>query len=180
MRIFAPKQFYLVEVIIMKNDYKILGSTTEIYCTHKGEKVTVLISTEDFNRVASMTNTWWVDADSRGRKYATAQLNNQGKRTKIKMHRWITECPMGMEVDHINHDPLDNRRDNLRIVDHSTNLRNVKPRSSTGILGVHDNGCGRYAAKVGVNNKSCYLGTVDTIEEAADRVRLFKLLWGLN
>jgi hypothetical protein len=33
----------------------------------------------------------------------------------IWIHRLITDCPKGMEVDHKNHNPLDNTRSNLRI-----------------------------------------------------------------
>jgi hypothetical protein len=35
--------------------------------------------------------------------------------------------PHGMETDHINGDPWDNRRENLRIVTRAANLQNKKP-----------------------------------------------------
>src|SRR5215470_7214120 len=44
----------------------------------------------------------------------------------LLMHRLITGCPKGKEVDHINHDTLDNRRSNLRIVTHKQNQQNGK------------------------------------------------------
>jgi hypothetical protein len=37
----------------------------------------------------------------------------------------------GMDVDHINHDPLDNRIENLRVVTRSVNNRNKKKREGT-------------------------------------------------
>lgn len=49
--------------------------------------------------------------------------SRQGKNT-IHMGRLILNCPVGMEVDHINHDKLDNRRANLRIVTRSQNCAN--------------------------------------------------------
>lgn len=44
----------------------------------------------------------------------------------IFLHRLITQCPDGFEVDHQNHDGLDNRRANLRVGTHAENMRNGK------------------------------------------------------
>ena len=50
-----------------------------------------------------------------------------GKRVRsIYMHREILNCPIGLEVDHINGDPLDNQRNNLRTCTHLENSRNRK------------------------------------------------------
>lgn len=40
------------------------------------------------------------------------------------MHRLILNCPEGMYVDHINGDPLDNRKCNLRITTNQQNCEN--------------------------------------------------------
>lgn len=46
----------------------------------------------------------------------------QGK--KIYLHRFLMDSPEGLIVDHINHQTLDNRRENLRVVTHSENMKN--------------------------------------------------------
>ena len=58
------------------------------------------------------------------------------KRNK-KLHRIIIACPMGYEIDHINHNKLDNRKSNLRIVTRSENQMNKIITSNTGEFGIH-------------------------------------------
>ena len=45
---------------------------------------------------------------------------------RVKMHHLILgKPPKGLEVDHINENRMDNRRENLRMVSHSVNLHNT-------------------------------------------------------
>jgi hypothetical protein len=44
----------------------------------------------------------------------------------VYMHRLITSCPKGKEVDHLNHNTLDNRRENLKVGSHKENMANGK------------------------------------------------------
>lgn len=56
--------------------------------------------------------------------YAVRAEGPRGAQRRIAMHREIMQAPKGMVVDHINHDRLDNRRENLRVVDYSANALN--------------------------------------------------------
>lgn len=47
-----------------------------------------------------------------------------------KVHRLLTNCPSGLEIDHVNGNGLDNRKSNLRITDHKTNMQNQVGRTS--------------------------------------------------
>lgn len=83
------------------------------------------------------------------------------------LHRAIMNAPKGMVVDHIDRNPLNNRRSNLRVVSIQENLRNQKrPNNKTGYTGVAIAYGGKYSAQIKVNYKKIHLGIFNTIEEA--------------
>ena len=94
-------------------------------------------------------------------------LDNKGyvinSKNKIKLHRFIMDCPNDLVIDHINHKTLDNRKSNLRICTKQENVwnSNVYSNNKSGCKGVfkQDN---KYIA----NYARIYLGTFDTYEEA--------------
>ena len=90
---------------------------------------------------------------------------------KIKMHRLLMDCPDGLVVDHINSIKYDNRKSNLRIVDTTTNVRNINPYGKSGILGVHwHKRHNKWIANVTVNGKLKHLGYF-TNKEDAEKIR---------
>ena len=87
--------------------------------------------------------------------------------TKIHLHRLIMDPPKGMVIDHINRNPLDNRRKNLRICTIQENLRNqIRPNNKTGVAVVAIFKRYGYTAQIKVNYKKIHLGVFKTIEEA--------------
>lgn len=71
---------------------------------------------------------WYASLESRGTKwYAIRRVTMDGKRVKIRMHRVIMglgpKPQDDMVVDHINHDSLDNRRENLEVISQSENMK---------------------------------------------------------
>ncbi len=48
----------------------------------------------------------------------------------LHLHRLVTNCPRGQEVDHKNGDGLDNRRSNLRPCTHAQNIANKRKQRS--------------------------------------------------
>lgn len=90
-------------------------------------------------------------------------------RTK-SMHRLIMGEPPapGMEVDHIDHNPRNNRRSNLRWANRTQQQGNtVKSNKTSGFRGVHRNRGGGWAARIHANGKTRHLGMFKTPEEAA-------------
>lgn len=63
------------------------------------------------------------------------------KSSTLQLQRYLLNCvSRGLVVDHINHNPQDNRKCNLRVCTISENIRNsTKTRSSTGLRGVRKN-----------------------------------------
>lgn len=86
------------------------------------------------------------------------------------MHRILTFAIDGIQVDHINGDKLDNRKENLRLCNNSQNHMNkgVQSNSTTGYKGVSfEKSIGRYRAYCNFNGKRYNLKTFKTPEEAA-------------
>ena len=85
-------------------------------------------------------------------------LNNK------RLHRIIMNAPDHLQVDHINGDPLDNRKENLRLCNGSENQRNIGKQSNntSGFKGVswHKNH-GKWYAQIMVDGKLKYLGSFD-------------------
>ena len=47
---------------------------------------------------------------------------------RLVAHAFLGECPQGYVVDHINGDPSDNRKSNLRLCTHTENIHNSKKK----------------------------------------------------
>lgn len=65
------------------------------------------------------------------------------------------------EVDHINHNPLDNRICNLREVSHTENHKNrgASPRNTSGFVGVYSHApSGKWRSCIKINGKQKHLG----------------------
>lgn len=86
------------------------------------------------------------------------------KQCTIYMHREILGLEHGNErqADHRNHDTLDDRESNLRIVTHGQNQWNR--RNTKGYY--WDKRVKKYHTQIRVNGKTIYLGDFDTTREA--------------
>lgn len=121
-----------------------------------------LIDADDYPVLSPQS--WYAHVDRRrGRVYARS-------RTMGYMHRMLVANTVGKLVDHWNNDPLDNRKDNLRLCDHSSNAANYSFTGKVeyrGVTAVYRKGATKYRARLQVMDKRLELGTYDTPERAA-------------
>jgi hypothetical protein len=102
------------------------------------------------------------------RPYVQANMKIDG-RWKIRLlHRHLLNAPAGMVVDHIDGNPLNNTRSNLRL---STTAQNSahRTRPNTGqFIGVSKTDGGKWKALICTNGQDISLGTNDIEEIAAE------------
>ena len=79
------------------------------------------------------------------------------------LHKYLMNYPKGLVVDHINHNTLDNRRCNLRVVTDTINKMNRKDNTS-GFVGVDKVKSG-WRAQIQYKGKK-YTKVVKTLEDA--------------
>jgi len=125
-----------------------------------------IVDDEDFELLSQWK--WCVT----GSGYAMrAQRCGGGKSITFLMHRVINQTPDGMHTDHINGDPLDNRRANLRTVTAQQNMWNKRTSrkvSSSQYKGVgYCKQTGKWRASIEANGKYIALGRFEAEEDAA-------------
>ena len=110
---------------------------------------------------------WFVDT----KDYVSANCN----KTKIRLHRFIMNVLDNEDIliDHVDRNPLNNRKSNLRHCVYQENAQNrsILYRNVSGTTGIYwHKGKKKWEARIGVNDKCLYLGQYDNKEEAI-RVR---------
>ena len=102
---------------------------------------------------------------------AVRNVRREGAWTYEYLHRVLLNCPSGMVVHHLNHNELDNRRANLRIVTYSENAgdqhKTRRPTSSV-YKGVHwASYANKWRATIGGGGRPIHLGYYESEEDAA-------------
>lgn len=126
---------------------------------------TALVDDEDFDRLGPRG--WRVITGYARKKFKCAD----GKRHWFGMHRLVIHAPAGVDVDHVNGDPFDNRRANLRLANDSLNAANRRLLTAVNTSGfrgvVFHRLLGKWQAGIKCRGRSIYLGVFASPEDAA-------------
>jgi hypothetical protein len=122
------------------------GDVTDVYIARKGVEYKFTIDTEDLPAGQIV-----LDKNSYGVIYI--------KRKPIKFHRHIMKLSPRdkLVIDHIDRNPLNNAKSNLRIVSHAENMKNTKifTTNKTGIKGV------TYIIRKSCRREPCYRAGIE-------------------
>lgn len=109
--------------------------------------------------------TWYVLRTQGGKRcYARTRIN---RKDFLSMQAYLMNPAPGMEVDHIDGNPLNNQRANLRCVTRGRNCLNRIVKNSHGYPGVYRNNKNYWSAYLTVNRRKMYLGNFSNVEGAA-------------
>lgn len=117
----------------------------------------------------------WTADNVKGNYYAHRLLYINGRRKKERLHRVILAKKLEREllstelVDHIDGNGLNNKRDNLRLANHSQNNWNTKRRidNTVGHKGISlDKESGKYKVRIQFNGKRKVIGRYKSLEDA--------------
>jgi len=128
------------------------------------------VDTADYKRLRKYE--WF--AIKKGKLYYVRRHASGGKTkngTLVYLHQEIIDVPRGMVIDHINHDPMDNRCENLRPATHSQNICHRRKRSDAktskykGVSWRKDSR--KWVARITFEKKGIHLGLFRNESDAA-------------
>jgi hypothetical protein len=132
---------------------------------------TAIVDDDDYERLKEYT--YSINNNGYARRYSKELSIKRSKVSCILMHRDIMGIPpLGLFVDHINRNRLDNRKSNLRFVTRKQNnanrSKNKNKPSTSKYLGVsYDPSRKKWKAQISHYNKNRFIGRYSTEEEAA-------------
>lgn len=122
-----------------------------------------LVAFVSADRVPEVSRYLWCTSVVQGRSYARARVHG----ANVSLHRYLTDAPPSMDVDHRNGDVLANFDDNLRVCTRAQNLANRRRKTGAvpykGVSRWRD----RWQGNITAAGARYYLGLFDCPLEAA-------------
>jgi hypothetical protein len=148
------------------NPFTPLTIKTTAAIIHLSKGMHALVDAADFDVVSRYF--WNPIQANTGKFYVCRKASEENPYGSL--HRFLMQARRGEVVDHWDRNPLNNRRENLRVCTHQQNVwnRSADRRSGSGFKGVHFfKPTKRWQAHIRVNNKKIHLGYFPTVEDAA-------------
>lgn len=144
---------------------KELETHAEIYVTNKQNKIfKILIDLDKMELAKKCTFSLIYDKTIKD-YYVSSRYNNK----HYAFHRLIMNCPKYKQVDHINHNPLDNRKQNLRICTAKINNQNkvINNSKSSGHRNIYwKPKLNKWEVGLQCDYKKIYIGVFAKLEDA--------------
>lgn len=126
------------------------------------------IDTSDLATILSVSTRWRASWCRYSQTHYVKAANDQ------LLHRVVTAAPAGSTVDHQDHNGLNNRRSNLRVVSQAINsLNRRQARAKSGYRGVVLRPNGLWRASVMIRGKRVLLGDYAEVRDAGKAVQDF-------
>ena len=168
------------------NKYKIDGSIAIIYLEKRDKTFTEgIVDADDIPKLIELNLCWHIMYDKRnyyiqaGERYT--DKNGKRKGRSLQLYRIVMDITNRKSVvDHINHNTLDNRKENLRVVEIMQNSKNRGSKNSNNSSGYRNvfwsNKDNRWLVMLQVDGKSTCLGRfkledIDKAGETAEKMR---------
>jgi DUF971 family protein len=155
---------------ILKDDYAVM------LVHHKDELIEVKIDLDKVEKLKDFPYTWCTNLTrNNNNHYICATVYNgiiDGKpRYKIiQLTRFLLDIEERVVIDHINHNTLDNRLCNLRVLSYNKNSQHRKTKNSNNKTGYRNVSYSKtenkYIVQLQVNGKNTVLGKFDDVHEA--------------
>ena len=127
-----------------------------------------IVDDEDFERFGKFK---WYALKDKKTYYAVRNVGLYPNRIKQRLHREILNTPKGIDIDHINGNGLDDKRENLRLCTRQENCRNqrhARPGKNSKFKGVHwSRQARKWHAQIKMDGHTTYLGYFSDDTDAA-------------
>jgi hypothetical protein len=162
--------------IKIKNEYIVEGMITRILWASKKTKMNfeILVDTKNLQKILDIGYSIFCKWHEDGKNYYPVITEYKGfiegkpRNTVRCLHSYLIDCPEGYNVDHINHNTMDNREDNFRVILKKDNLKNRKTKNRNNKSGYRNVSLieGKYIVQLQVEGKNTRLGSFDDAHKA--------------
>lgn len=141
------------------NEYVVCNSHAKIVLrdTYGAIKQETLIDISDIERCKLVK---WYHRKNKKLDYTYGKVNTK----TIMLHRYLLNAPDNLVVDHIDGNPMNNQKSNLRICSRQQNSMNMHKDKFIGVT--YDKERNKWISQICVNYKTIHLGRYENFEDA--------------